>query len=67
MKVFTYSCRDCPLLNVDDEYGHGCNHPDEASFIKEADIMTEPNVVGVPKDCPLRKGILTIELMEGVK
>ena len=66
MKTFVSSCFNCPLVNNDNEYGLSCNHPDQYEPIEENEMTDRPNVVGVPNRCPLKAGMLMVELMEGV-
>ena len=60
MEIKVNNCNDCPMLNIDSEFGSLCKHPNAEKDppIHEYDYM--PN--GLPEKCPLKQGETTIKL-----
>jgi hypothetical protein len=46
---------DCPLMSNDMEYGSSCNITGD-----DVDFGLEPD--GFPANCPLRKGIVSVQM-----
>ena len=56
MEHIVKGCRDCPFANWDYEV---CKYPNKH---KRIDLDTSSKLL--PADCPLRKGSITIKLVE---